>query len=93
MSLIALLLIPLIGSALIMLVRSRVWFESVHTVAALVGLAAGLMTAARVWQGEVPTAIGGLLRADGLLSVDGRGDHPAGGDRRPVRARIHPDRI
>lgn len=69
MSLIALLLIPLIGSALIMLVRPRVWFESVHTVAALLGLAAGLMTAARVWQGEVPTAIGGLLRADGLSAL------------------------
>ena len=69
MMLVALLLMPLIASALIMLVRPRVWLEIIHALAALSGLAVGLIVAARVWRGDVPTAVGGLLRVDGLSAL------------------------
>ncbi len=69
MMLVALLLMPLIASALIMLVRPRVWLEIIHALAALSGLAVGLMVAARVWRGDVPVAVGGLLRVDGLSAL------------------------
>ncbi len=46
--LVALLLMPLIASAFMMLVRPRVWLEIIHALAALSGLAVGLMVAARV---------------------------------------------
>src|SRR5574337_553350 len=64
-----LLLMPLIAAALLALVRPRAWLECIHALAALGGLAAGLIVAARVWQGDVPVAIGGLLRADGLSAL------------------------
>jgi len=69
MMLVALLLMPLIASAFMMLVRPRVWLEIIHALAALSGLAVGLMVAARVWRGDVPTAVGGLLRVDGLSAL------------------------
>lgn len=69
MMLVALLLIPLIAAALMFLVRPRAWLELIHALAALGGLAAGLIVAVRVWRGEVPAAIGGLLRADGLSAL------------------------
>ncbi|MBZ0160642.1 MAG: hydrogenase 4 subunit F [bacterium] len=64
-----LLLIPLIATILIALVRPRAWIELIHALAALGGLAVGLIVAARVWRGDVPAAIGGLLRADGLSAL------------------------
>lgn len=67
--LVALLLTPLIAAALMFLMRPRAWLELIHALAALGGLAAGLIVAVRVWQGEVPAAIGGLLRADGLSAL------------------------
>lgn len=69
MMLVALALIPLMASALMMLVRPRVWLEVIHALAALSGLAVGLTVAARVWGGETPTAVGGLLRVDGLSAL------------------------
>jgi hydrogenase-4 component F len=67
--LVAMLLIPLITAALMVLVRPRAWIELIHALAALGGLASGLIVAVRVWRGEVPVAIGGLLRADGLSAL------------------------
>ncbi|MBZ0168362.1 hydrogenase-4 component F [Candidatus Methylomirabilis lanthanidiphila] len=67
--LVALLLMPLIASVFMVLVRPRVWLEIIHALAALSGLAVGLMVAARVWRGDVPVAVGGLLRADGLSAL------------------------
>ncbi|HWQ68670.1 MAG TPA: hydrogenase 4 subunit F [Patescibacteria group bacterium] len=69
MTLIALVLMPLAAAALLALVRPRAWLEGIHALAALGGLAAGLMVAARVWRGDIPTAVGGLLRADGLSAL------------------------
>ncbi|PWB79866.1 MAG: hydrogenase [Candidatus Methylomirabilota bacterium] len=69
MTLVALLLMPLIASALMMLVRPRAWLECIHALAALSGLAVGLIVAAQVWRGDVPAAVGGLLRADGLSAL------------------------
>lgn len=67
--LVAMLLIPLITAALMVLVRPRAWIELIHALAALGGLASGLIVAVRVWRSEVPVAIGGLLRADGLSAL------------------------
>ncbi|MDE2484176.1 MAG: hydrogenase 4 subunit F [candidate division NC10 bacterium] len=65
----ALVLMPLIAAALLVLARQRTWLECIHALAALGGLAAGLIIATRVWRGEVPTAVWGLLRADGLSAL------------------------
>lgn len=65
----ALLLMPLIAAALMALVRPRAWLELIHALAALGVLAVGLIVAVRVWQGDVPAAVGGLLRADGLSAL------------------------
>ncbi len=67
--LVVMLLMPLITAALMVLVRPRAWIELIHALAALGGLASGLIVAVRVWRGEVPVAIGGLLRADGLSAL------------------------
>ena len=67
--LVAMLLLPLIAAALMVLARPRALLELIHALAALGGLASGLIVAVRVWRGEVPAAIGGLLRADGLSAL------------------------
>ncbi|MDD5560095.1 hydrogenase 4 subunit F [Candidatus Methylomirabilis sp.] len=67
--LVTLLLTPLIAAALMALVRPRAWLEFIHALAAVGGLAVGLIVAVRVWRGDVPAAIGGLLRADGLSAL------------------------
>jgi hydrogenase-4 component F len=67
--LVVLLLTPIVAAVLIALVRPRALLELIHALAALGGLTAGLIIAVRVRQGDIPVAVGGLLRADGLSAL------------------------
>ena len=69
MLLISILIIPLLASALCLLVASRVWWERVSLAAfALVAGLAGLLGRDVIKQGRV-TALGGFLRADALSAL------------------------
>ncbi|OGG51197.1 MAG: hypothetical protein A3F84_04925 [Candidatus Handelsmanbacteria bacterium RIFCSPLOWO2_12_FULL_64_10] len=69
MTLIALPLIPLVAAGLIALAGRRAWMETVHALAAVGTLGAGLAVAAQALRSGPVVALDGFLRADALSAL------------------------
>ncbi|MGE5218910.1 MAG: hydrogenase 4 subunit F [Chloroflexota bacterium] len=69
MMLIVLLLIPLAAAGLIALMPVRAVTERLHMLAGIATLAMGTGVITQVWNGGLPTALGGLLRVDALSAL------------------------
>jgi formate hydrogenlyase subunit 3/multisubunit Na+/H+ antiporter MnhD subunit len=69
MMLLGLLLIPLAASGLIAIARRRALMELLHAAAGMATLSAAAAIAIEVWNGQVLTAAGDLLRADALSAL------------------------